>query len=181
MEECYFRITEAKEYLLKRNLPTKVVISEDATRVNGRIPYDFRTDQIVGFGPPLVEGLPQVRSYPATSGDLIKQYFESGSVSDNAYVVMLQPLAENATPMCLALWGTDNRFDAASVDLRWTWAFKAFSDVGIQVVAFPADRDGKLLKAMVLRMVSHGAPEKWPWFQSSLTTCVCPRHNIYFS
>lgn len=182
MEECYFRLLEAKAYLQKRNLPTKVVIAEDGTRVTGRIQYDPKTNQISGFVPNLDEnGCPNIRSFPATSAQLIKQYFESGIVSNNAYVIMLQPLANKAAAFCLALWGTDNRFEFTSVSLRWEWMIKAFSDVGLEIVAFSSDGDSRLLKAMTLRTFSSKSPQKWPWFKADLDVSlpVCVQDPIH--
>lgn len=48
-EEGSPRINELKQYLLKRNFPKVIWLSEDATRINGRIQYNISTNTNVGF------------------------------------------------------------------------------------------------------------------------------------
>lgn len=66
--EGAWSFSELKSFLIQRNFPLVIWVSEDGTRVNGRIQYDSKTNQIVGFVPEIEEnGLPVVQSFPATS------------------------------------------------------------------------------------------------------------------
>lgn len=49
----HLRTQELRKYLTERNLPLIVSLSEDATRIDGRIQYDSKSNQIVGFIPPI--------------------------------------------------------------------------------------------------------------------------------
>lgn len=51
--EGVLRAEELLTYLSKRKLPLAVCLSEDATRIVGRIQYDVKTNQVVGFTLPL--------------------------------------------------------------------------------------------------------------------------------
>ncbi|KAK3928931.1 putative UDP-N-acetylglucosamine--peptide N-acetylglucosaminyltransferase SEC [Frankliniella fusca] len=166
--EGKWRFTELKEFLVKRNFPLVIWVSEDGTRVNGRIQYDVKTNQIVGFVPSLdTNGLPVIQSFPATSASVIKSYFENCTVSSNAYAIMAQPLAQNAPTFCLALWGTDNRFKSTDVLARWRWMVQAASEEGITVAGVSSDGDSKLLSAMY-NCTFRNALHNWPWFYAEL-------------
>lgn len=52
IREGVFRFHELKTYLSDRDLPLCVWISEDGTRITGRIQYDSRFNQVVGFVSP---------------------------------------------------------------------------------------------------------------------------------
>lgn len=51
--ECVLRANELLTYLKDRNLPLVVSLSEDATRISGRVQYDSKSNQIIGFVPPI--------------------------------------------------------------------------------------------------------------------------------
>lgn len=51
--EGILRAQELRNYLDERGLPKVVCISEDATRIVGRVQYDSRTNQLLGFTLPL--------------------------------------------------------------------------------------------------------------------------------
>ena len=163
--ECVFRWKEVKEKLIKRNLPLKVTASEDGTVVTGRVQYDFKSNQIVGFVPALdSDGLPLVGSFPATSGQEILHHFKFGAVSRIAYVIMVRPLAVISAPICLALFGTDNKFDYRQVLQRWKWMSKEAEKEGIEVVGYASDGAPQLLKAMYMRtFIRQPTGRKWPW------------------
>ena len=75
-------ITELRQFLNSRGLLLKVWLSEDQTRIAGRIHHHSSTNQIVGFVLSLNdEGLPIVGSSPATSCKKIAEYFESKQVN----------------------------------------------------------------------------------------------------
>lgn len=49
------RTAELKNFLQDRHLPLAVWLSEDATRITGRVQYDSGTNQLVGFVLPLAD------------------------------------------------------------------------------------------------------------------------------
>lgn len=127
--EGEMRCDQLKKYLEERNLPMVVWISEDATRITGRLQYDPGTNQVVGLVLPLNEnGLPKTFSFIASSAGTMEKHvtnntvallvckFENFSLAPTilnffkmqAYVIMAQPLALNTEPFCLQLYITIN-------------------------------------------------------------------------
>ena len=45
--EC--RVVKLKKYLISKNLPLLVWLSEDATKITGNVQYDSKTNRFVGF------------------------------------------------------------------------------------------------------------------------------------
>lgn len=64
-EGC-FRFEELKVFLIKRNLPPKIWISKDATRITGKTEYDTKSNKVIGFVLTLENGCPLYDSFPAT-------------------------------------------------------------------------------------------------------------------
>ncbi|KAE8743742.1 hypothetical protein FOCC_FOCC009616 [Frankliniella occidentalis] len=144
--EGLFRFKELKEYLCERDLPLVVWVSEDATRITGRIQYDPRHNQVIGFELPDDEnGAPVSGSFPATSAAVILSYFHKFSAlsTHNAEVVMAQPVREGCPPFCLAIFGTANRFKTETVLKRWKWIQSQAAAEGIQVLGFSTDADSR--------------------------------------
>lgn len=165
LKECVFRMKELKELLLRRKLPLRVYASEDGTVVTGRIQYDSRSNQLVGFVPALDDcGLPIPESFPATSAAQMQEHFRHNAVSRIAYVIMIQPLEKTAAPFCLALFGTNNKFEASQITRRWKWMLKAANEEGIEIVGVSSDGDPKLLRAMYSESFLNVPSQKWPWF-----------------
>lgn len=181
--EGSFRFSTLKDYLLKRGYPLAVWISEDGTRINGKTEYDVASNSIVGFTPPLdCNGLPVTNAFLATSADKIREIFDRETISSNAYCIMAQPLAYKAPPICLSLFGTDNRFDSTQVLSRWDWMVKEAEKEGINILGFSSDGDPKLLKSMRVKVfsdfIAHESTEgnaRWSeWFYGKFNT------NIFF-
>ena len=61
---------------------------------------------------------------------------------------MAQPLFHSAPPFCLSCMGSDNKFSAEDVLLRWNYIISECRKRDIAVLSFGADGDPKLLKAM---------------------------------
>lgn len=67
---------ELKQFLRARNLTSHVWLSEDATRITGRIQYDSRSNQLIGFVLPFdINGMPVAFSFTATSAKAIQDHF----------------------------------------------------------------------------------------------------------
>lgn len=173
VKEGDFRFQELKKYLQDRSLPSKVWISEDGTRITGKIQYDSLNDQISGFVPPFNHrGIPIVGSFPAETAEQIRSYFLSSKIGNYAYVIMAQPLHEGVAPFCVAFFSSDNRFTGAQVISRWQWMTKQASEQGIKILGFSSDGDTRLLKAMKFKAfpIDPEVPLQWQsfFFQSLL-------------
>lgn len=72
--EGEYRFKELKEVLLERNLPLRVWVSEDGTRVIGKIQYYQISNKVIGFVLPFENGIANVNAYLATSANTIGHY-----------------------------------------------------------------------------------------------------------
>ncbi|XP_077255609.1 uncharacterized protein LOC143893763 [Temnothorax americanus] len=119
------RVTELEKFLHMRKLPFYVWLSEDATRITGRIQYDSKSNQLVGFPLPLNnDGMPVTHSFTATCAKKIEEYFSTNSPASLLYVIIAQPLVYQAPSFCLCLYSTDNKFEADDVIKRWSYTVK---------------------------------------------------------
>lgn len=153
INEGHLRFAELKTYLLKRNLPLRVFISEDQTAILKRIQYDPKSNQMIGFLLPLCKktGFPLTGKYPVNSVTDIENAFRNEVISNNAYVFMAQPLTDKAPAFCLAIFGSDNKFTYQDVNHRWTHLEKGAKTHGIQIEGFASDGDTRCLKTMKIR------------------------------
>lgn len=121
VEEGVIRAKELKAYLEKQGLPLSVWISEDGTRITGRVQYDTASNQMVGLVLPLhpETGMPINGQFVVNSAEDIANHFANGQIAHYAYVIMAQPLREQAAPFCLCMFGTDNVFKAEDVVHRF--------------------------------------------------------------
>ncbi|KAK3918403.1 hypothetical protein KUF71_000975 [Frankliniella fusca] len=164
IREGEFRFAALKEFLLKRNLPLQVWLSEDGTQVTGRIQYCPTNNQVVGFVLPVdANGLPVLDSFPATSARVIKSYFDENAKSHIAYCIMAKPMVPKSPSFCLAMFGSDNKFTSPIVLKRWEWMEAAAKDIGLEIRGISSDGDSKLLKAMLYRSVVPST-QNWPFF-----------------
>lgn len=67
--ESILQCDELAVYLAEKSLEPVVVISTDATRISGRVQYDSKSNQCVGFVPPLKNGMPVPFSCPARNAE----------------------------------------------------------------------------------------------------------------
>lgn len=113
INEVILRCDKLLEYLNKRNLPLIVSISEDGTRMIGKICYDPHTNKLVGFSSPLDDdGMPKIDHFMARNAAEIEAHFldEKNTISTIAYAIMVQPLAENVNLFTLTLFSTNNKY-----------------------------------------------------------------------
>lgn len=162
IHEGVFRFDELRRHLDQYDAPHCVSIGEDATRVVGRVDYDGETDRYLGFVLPLHEnGLPKIDSFIAVSFTAIENMFKENAISKYAYVYMAQPLYGDVPPMLLACLGTDNRFKAQDVMLRWKHIVEQCAERNINVLSFGSDGDSRLMKSMKVSTsfkISHPEP-----------------------
>lgn len=80
--EGVMRCSQLKKYLEERNLPMVVWVSEDGTRITGRLQYDPGTNQIVGLLLPLDEnGMPKSKSFMATNASAMNKHVNNNQVT----------------------------------------------------------------------------------------------------
>lgn len=153
--DAHLRVQELLEYLKTRKLPLAVCISEDATQIDGRIQYDSKSNQIVGFPNPInkTTGMPISDSFPATSCSMILKHFSSGrKPAKFVNVVMAQPIA-NYPAFCLMLYATDSKYTADEVNKRWQFIKNELAKVQIHVLTFSSDSDPRNNSAMRNRLL----------------------------
>ncbi|KAK3909723.1 Aspartic protease SNP2 [Frankliniella fusca] len=97
----------------------------------------------------------------------IEDYFTSLEAAKDVYCFMVQPLAISAPPFCLAIFSTDNKFDATQCKKRWDFIQKELKKEGVEMFVVASDGDGKQLKAMMATTFS-SENNKWPWFSACL-------------
>lgn len=184
---------DLKAYLLNHNLDMVVALSEDATNVNGRIDYTARTNQIVGYVPPMYEGtcMPIPDSYEATSAAVIESIclIEKSPISSMANVVMAQPLDLKAKPFCILIYGGTGTFSKQMVQNRWSYIAEELAKEGIKVISFASDSDPRYNGAMrdilmsykttsLSRKNNHGMPA-WFHFDLSMAPFIVWQDSIH--
>ena len=174
IDEGCFRYDGLSQHIKQYKAPNVVSIGEDATRVIARVDYDCETDRCVGFVLPVDKnGLPEVDSFLAVSFSAIENMFSTAPLAKYAYVYMAQPLCQGVPPFCLACMGTDNKFTAQHVMLRWKHIYMGCWKRNILVVSFGGDGDSRLMKAMRIS-VSLSIPSTEPLLQEVPACCVTP-------
>lgn len=151
--EGILRCEELKIYLEERGVshPFAVSLSEDATRTVGKVQYDQKTNQLVGFVLPTnsVNGMPIPFSYQARNANEILNHFScSNSISTFLNVVMAQPIVTNVPAFCLLLFGSDNRYSSQDVLMRWKHIVVELKKLDIKVLAISSDSDPRYNGAM---------------------------------
>lgn len=144
------RSKELLEYLESHGLPLVVVISEDGTRVVGRIQYASSSNQIIGFVLPINKqtGMPITCAYPAKNAQEILRTFSCGnSISSYLIAIMAQPLAD-VPPFCLAMFGSDSKYTSEDVENRWKYITKELNKLNIKVIAISTDSEPKSNRVM---------------------------------
>lgn len=129
--EGILRSNELLNYLESRNLPLVVSLSEDATRISGRVQYDSKSNEIIGFVLPLDNktGMPIPHSYPASNVQEIYRLFSNDTpTAHSVNVVMAQPLAD-VSAFCLLVYGSDSKNTAKDVINRYEIFKFSFCDL----------------------------------------------------
>lgn len=150
--EGIVRSEELLEFLKQRNIEPIVALSEDATRIVGRIQCDIKINQIVGFALPISEsnGVPITLSYPARNANEIIDHFSSGNIpSSFVNVIMAKPITTQKTPsFCLLLYGSNNDYTSFNVCKRWEYVVSKLKSLGITVISVSSDSDPRYNSAM---------------------------------
>lgn len=177
--EGVLRSEELLLFLKERDLPLAVSISEDATRIIGRVQYDSSTNQLIGFTSPLnhLNGMPMTNSFPARSAEEIYgHFFADHPIANFLNVVMAQPIDSNAKPFCLLAYGSDNCYSSNDVLKRWMYITNELAKLKIKVLAISSDSDPRYNGAMrELSTLGCGNSEHAEWF-----SCDHTRSMPYF-
>lgn len=147
--EGVLRCDELRLYLEERNLPLVVSLSEDATRIEGRVQYDSKTNQLIGFVLPINQqtGMPVPNSFKARNAPEIFEHFASNEQSHFVNVIMAQPLAKVA-PFCLLIFGSNAKYTTEDVSKRWSFIVDRLQELSIKVLTISSDSDPKYNSAM---------------------------------
>lgn len=121
--EGELRCEQLSKYLENLHVDKTVWISEDGSGIVSNIHYDSIFDQLVGYVLPNCPstGSPIPFSFKARDADEITKHMSNPNIKQSSlvYLVMAQPLNENAPPFVLQIFGTDNRFSKEDVIKRW--------------------------------------------------------------
>lgn len=144
------RYDELVTYLNERNLPHIVSLSEDATRIVGKVQYCAKTNQIVGFVLPKNDsnGMPTPFAYSArNAAEIIKHFTFENTESTFLNVIMAQPAAD-VSAFCLLAYGSDNKYTANDVSQRWSHITTELGIRNILVLSIGSDSDPRYNTAM---------------------------------
>lgn len=153
-------------------------LSEDATRIIGRVQYDSVTNQLVGFVLPIepTSGMPIPLSFPARNAEEILSHFTGKNVVSNYLnVIMAQPLADVA-PFCLMVYGSDNKFNTHIVINRWKHIIAELKRLKIIVLTVSSDSDPRYNAAMrqLSKLGFNNNFMQSKWFNCGDLTNCCP-------
>ena len=130
-EGC-LRANQLKNYLVDRKYPLKVLISEDVTKINSRVQYDSKSNQIVGLVLPMNSNSMLVSySFKATSASIMENHIKNNPVSSVLYTILAQPITKDAASFCVNIYGTDNCFNFTDVQKRQKY-IKDVLEVNVQ-------------------------------------------------
>lgn len=120
--EGELRSKQLAKYLEDINSPKYVFLSEDASGVVQKVVYDVSTNQLVGLVLPLneINGMPKMFTYEAKSAEEIERFLKLQQ-STLVYIIVVQPLVNEASPFILQMFGTNNTFKTCDVLSRWAY------------------------------------------------------------
>lgn len=108
------------KYLDDIKAQRKVWLSEDASGIVAQVTYDPSTNQLIGLVlPKNKNGMPTPFTFTPNSMSQINDQMTHNARSTLVYLVLAQPLKENAVPFILQIFGEDNKFKSNDVLQRW--------------------------------------------------------------
>lgn len=135
------------------NLSTLILLSEDATAIEGRREYCTTTNSLTGFSLPLQpNGLPDSRMAAATTVESITKAFRQFSRASQEMVIMAQPFRRCGEPdpptFRICSFATDNKFDFTDTQNRLATVVQKLQEAGLKGMIYSADGDTRELKLM---------------------------------
>lgn len=181
--EGQLRVKEFVDFLEKQNLSRFVHLSEDATKITGRVQYDSRNNKIVGCVLPLDSqtGMPVTDQNEAVSARSIENCFyevdtkQQKPQASYVNVVMAQSLSKESPPFCLLLFGTNGSFTKEDVSKRWIHITNVLSSHNVTVVTFSSDSDPRYNSVMRMEFNLGQHNREWPnWFNVQTNLSYIP-------
>ncbi|KAJ8682929.1 hypothetical protein QAD02_018721 [Eretmocerus hayati] len=168
-------IVGLKNHLANGNYPLEVWVSDDATKITEKAEIDPATGELVGFVPPLDKNsFPIQGAFKVTSPEDLLNYKENNKLAKYLHVFMVQPLAENAPPFCLAMMPSDSSNTAEDCVKRHIFIKDELKKENIIVKGFSADGDPRALSAMKIMTKLGKKPSnnkyRIEWFHASFET-----------
>lgn len=120
--EGELRCKELTHYLETLEVKKCVWLSEDASGIISKVEFDSKSNQMVGLVLPMNSstGMPMPFTHLARTTEEIEKNMKKDK-SSLVYVVMAQPLKKGVPPFLLQIFGTNNKFTAQNVLLRWKY------------------------------------------------------------
>lgn len=154
--EGELRSKQLAEFIDKQNISTFVHLSEDATKISGRVQYDSRSNKIIGCVLRIDSqtGMPVMQGNEAISARSIENCFydvhskQQKPQSSYVNVIMAQSLTQASPPFCLMLFGTDGTFTKEVVFNRWKYITDELKKYNITVVSISSDSDPRYNSVM---------------------------------
>ena len=148
--EGKMRLRELKNFLTHNGFQPCVWLSEDATRIVGRIVYDGVANQIVGCLLPFDNnGMPMAFSYKFENVLETFEFLQNMKVTSLVNVIMAQPMDTAAPSFCLLMYGTDNKQNYAVTSKRWNFMKNELEKEGIKALGMSTDGDTKSVRSML--------------------------------
>ena len=88
---------------------------------------------------------------------------------------MAQPLSDTVPPICLAYFGTDNKFNTENILLRWKYIAQECSACGITMLSFGSDGDSRLMKDMKISSLNTNPTKPLVFHIPTCTSVNIPR------
>lgn len=185
-DEGVLRIDELDKFLTDRNLPRVVALSEDGTRINGRVQYNPRTNKIVGFVLPLnaESCMPATTSYKANCAADIESCFydpmtgQEIQPAQHVNVLMASVLVPGVPPFCLLVFGTDCSYTNLTVYKRWQHITEELRKRNIEVISISTDSDpkfnGTMRKMLNFKTNSTHSTDFPNWFNVDMLNNMIP-------
>lgn len=119
--EGELRCQPLAQYLDKLDAPKVVWLVEDGSGIVPKVCFDSTTNQLVGLVLPIDKntGMPVTFSFTPQTANEIEDQINQNPKSTTVYLVLAQPLLDNAPPFILQVFGSDNRFTSKNVINRW--------------------------------------------------------------
>lgn len=133
--EGQFRFEPIKERIVERKENVFVVVAEDETKIEDRLRYNSRTNDVMGLELPLTgEGIPERGVFKFTSLKKIKEVLESTPKTSYAKLMTVRTLGKNSSVYTLVIYGTTNSDNASDTLARFAFVRRSFAAIGIKVV-----------------------------------------------
>lgn len=150
--------------------------------------YDTKAEKFIGFVLPTdKDSIPDSSTFSNLTAMQLVQSIKENSKSAYVYTVMGQPVRDGASPFCVCVFGTDNKFNAVDVKNRLEYIKQKLEAAGINVLGVSSDGDSRLLlfmkKEIKLGQENPDLPKGWnKYFFADLNANLVPvqdsLHNI---